>query len=39
MVLIFCTPVISKLILWVEDLLMTGLGSAMYALFGAVGLL
>ena len=39
MVLIFCTPVISKLILWVEDLLMSGLGSAMYALFGAVGLL
>lgn len=39
MVLIFCTPVISKLILFVENLLMTGLGSAMYALFGAVGLL
>ena len=39
LVLIFCTPVISKLILWVEDLLMSGLGSAMYALFGAVGLL
>ena len=38
MVLIFCTPVISKLILFVENLLMTGLGSAMYALFCAVGL-
>ena len=38
LVLIFCTPVISKLILWVENLLMTGLGSAMYALFCAVGL-
>lgn len=38
MVLIFCTPVISKLILFVEDLLMTGLGSTMYALFCAVGL-
>ena len=36
--LIFFTPVISKLILFVEDLLMTGLGSAMYALFCAVGL-
>ncbi len=38
LVLIFCTPVISKLILFVENLLMTGLGSAMYALFCAVGL-
>lgn len=38
LVLIFCTPVISKLILFVEDLLMTGLGSAMYALLCAVGL-
>ena len=38
LVLIFCTPVISKLILWVENLLMTGLGSAMYALFCVVGL-
>ena len=38
MVLNFCTPVISKLILFVEDLLMTGLGSTMYALFCAVGL-
>ena len=37
--LVFCTPVISKLILWVEDLLMSGLGGAMCALFGAVGLL
>ena len=36
--LIFFTPVISKLILFVEDLLMTGLGSAMYALLCAVGL-
>ena len=36
--LIFFTPVVSKLILFVEDLLMTGLGSAMYALFCAVGL-
>ena len=38
LVMIFCTPVISKLILFVENLLMTGLGSAMYALFCAVGL-
>ena len=38
LVLIFCTPVISKLILFVENLLMTGLGSAMYALFCVVGL-
>ena len=38
LVLIFCTPVISKLILFVENLLMTGLGSAMYARFCAVGL-
>ena len=38
LVLIFCTPVISKLILFVENLLMTGLGSAMYALLCAVGL-
>ena len=38
LVLIFCTPVINKLILFVENLLMTGLGSAMYALFCAVGL-
>ena len=38
LVLVFCTPVISKLILFVENLLMTGLGSAMYALFCAVGL-
>lgn len=38
LVLIFCTPVISKLILFVENLLMTGLGSGMYALFCAVGL-
>ena len=36
--LIFFTPVVSKLILFVEDLLMTGLGGAMYALFCAVGL-
>lgn len=38
LVLIFCTPVISKLILFVENLLMTGLGSGMFALFCAVGL-
>ncbi|MDO5324609.1 MAG: site-2 protease family protein [Clostridia bacterium] len=39
LVLIFCTPVISKLILFVENLLMTGLGSGMYALFCAAGIL
>ena len=38
MALIFFTPLISKLILFVGGLLMQGLGGAMYALFCAVGL-
>ena len=39
MALIFFTPVISKLLIFVEELLMKGLGSAMYALCCAVGLI
>ncbi len=39
LVLVFCTPVVSKLIIFVEDALMSGLGGAMYALLNAVGIL
>lgn len=39
LVLVFCTPVVSKIILFVEDALMSGLGGAMYALLGAIGIL
>lgn len=39
LVVIFCTDWISRLIIFVEDALMSGLGGAMYALLGAIGIL
>lgn len=39
LVLVFFTPVVSNIIGFVEDALMNGLGGAMYALLGAVGIL